>query len=201
MGSALTEAEAAEEARKRRLELRTVRSNVPAIPEGRSNLEIGGWIALVTFVLLLSSTVIFARESLQKSWPPITKLYEVLGLVEARAPEEQVAPAETLPPEPSVDVREVTEITWAHETESTGAGINLVITGAVINNASVEVTYPEIRGVLRNEARQEIRSWTFALENSVLGPGEVASFTTVTEDVPADTAEYELLPMWEEDAH
>lgn len=177
--------------RSRRIKSKSLRSNVPAVKKDSSALIVGGWIGLVFFILTTLWIIAFKQEGLVEAWPPSENLYAALGMEIEVKQEEVAAPL----PKPSTFV----EFTHGVETEIVEGQINLIISGKAKNNGTFAVEIPNMRGILRNAAKEEIRSWTFTVEPATLPPGEERSFSTVAEDIPPETAEFELLPEWPEE--
>lgn len=174
--------------RSRRIKSKSLRSNVPVVKKDSSALVAGGWIGLIFFILTTLWIISFKQENLMEAWPPSENLYAALGMEIEVKQEEVAAPL----PNPSTFV----EFTHGVETEIVEGQINLIISGKAKNNGTFAVDIPNMRGILRNAAKEEIRSWTFTVEPATLPPGEERSFSTVAEDIPPETAEFELLPEW-----
>lgn len=178
--------------RAKRIRSKALRSNVPAVKKDQSTAIVGGWIVLIFFVLTTLWIVSVKQEFLIEAWPPSAKLYTTLG-IEIEAPKEEVVAP---PPDPSTFV----DFTDDAETEIIDGNIKLSISGKLSNNGTVAVEIPEMRGLLRNAAKEEIHSWTFTVEPATLLPGEERSFSTAVEKIPPETAEYELFVDWPEPA-
>lgn len=176
--------------RSRRLKPKSLRSNVPAVKKDASPVIIGGWIALSIFILTTLGIVIFEQEFLLDTWPPSGKLYASLGM-EIEVEQEEAAAAAPLP-KPS----EVVEFTHGAETEIVDGHIKLNISGKLKNNGTFAVEIPPMKGILRNAGKEEIHSWTFTTEPAILLPGEERRFSTIVEDIPPETAEFELFLEW-----
>ena len=174
--------------RSRRLKSKSLRSNVPAVKKDSSALVVGGWIGLIFFILTTLWIIAFKQESLIEAWPPSENLYAALGMETEFRQEEAAAPL----PKPSAFV----EFSHGVETEIVEGRINLIISGKVKNIGAFAVEIPNLRGILRNAAKEEVRTWTFTVEPATLPAGEERSFSTLAEDIPPETAEFELLPEW-----
>ncbi len=174
--------------RSRRLKSKSLRSNVPAVKKDSSALVVGGWIGLSFFILTTLWIIAFKQESLIEAWPPSENLYAALGMETEVRQEEVAAPL----PQPSTFV----EFSHGVETEIVEGRINLIISGKVKNTGTFAVEIPNLRGILRNAAKEEVHTWTFTIEPPTLPAGEERSFSTIAEDIPPETAEFELLPEW-----
>lgn len=180
--------------RAKRIRSKSLRSNVPVVKKDQSTAIVGGWIVLIFFVLTTLWILAVKQEFLIEAWPPSEKLYVTLGIeIEVRKEEAAASPA---PPDPGKFV----DFTDEAETKILDGSIKLSISGKLTNNGAFAVEIPTLRGVLRNAAKEEIHSWTFTVEPASLAPGEVRSFSTIVEDIPSETAEYELFVDWPEQA-
>lgn len=174
--------------RSRRIKSKSLRSNVPAVKADSSATIVGGWVVLVTFILTTAWIIAYKQEFLIESWAPSEKLYATLGM-EIEVREDEVTA-------PLAKPSEIVTLTHAAETVIVEGQIKLSIQGKLTNTGTYTVELPELTGFLRNAAKEDIHSWTFAVEPTTLAPGEERSFSTVVEDIPAETAEFEIIPNW-----
>lgn len=174
--------------RKRRLELRTPRANLPAIQQTRSTLVTGGWVALVVFISGISLSVALAREGLTKAWPPITQLYEIFGA----APNE----VESFAPTPVLNPTDFVQLSYSASTPRGGV---LRVEGTIKNNGDMDVILPTIEGRVLDVAGQVIYRWTFEVEAPDLVAGSEIPFATDVNDLPTNAAKFEISPLWPEE--
>lgn len=148
-----------------------------------------GWGALGVFLISVLLVFFLMQDTLRHAWPPITKLYDVVGLIES-----QEKPAEEAVIDFSQYIRISNEAAVERLADGTPA---LVIRGAVTNSASFDIELPSVEVVLRNERRQDIYVWPFEFDEKVLKAGKTMPFIEAVRNTPQETSEFELMLLWD----
>ena len=163
-----------------------IRRNLPALPKQGRGIA-AGWIALGVFVVALIAGVLGFKDGLIKAWPPSVGLYRALGMVEA----------EPLPPpveaEPASFVRIIDK---TYEVQPRADGVVLAISARIENTGDRSVELPTVRGVLLDNAQNEIRDWRIQPGVVILGPGETVTVESEIVDPPPDATAFDLFLMW-----
>lgn len=193
--AAESEAEDAIVARRaRRLELKTVRSNLPAIPQPRSRLVMAGWAAYAAVMLTLVLVPVFARAWVSDIWPPITHLYSVLGAEDGAATSDHTDGGMIIADGPHPG--EFMSFNYPVRTSNDGGTITLYIDGVAKNNGTRSVVLPDFRGKFLDSAGRELQVWTFSVGLITVAPGGEATFEASYSPMPADTVRMDVTPMW-----
>ena len=143
----------------------------PKLPALVRRRQVNPGIYAMVAVLVLAGLAAFAyygRPWLVERWPPIDKLYVVLGIAQA-------SPIEGLAIEGASQVRDT--------------GGRIVVTGAIVNNSNVIRAVPRLKGVFRDASRREIASWTFTPAGEPLKPGQRLPFQDSYADPPEGAAD------------
>ena len=152
-----------------------------------------GWSALGVFMVSILLVFFLMQDSLRNVWPPITKLYDVVGLLDATHMESQEE-ADMAP----VDYSQYIRISNDAGLERLANGVPaLVIRGAVTNTADFDIILPGAEIVLRNERRQDIQTWPFEFDEETLKAGKTMPFIEAISNPPRETTEFELMLLWE----
>jgi len=149
-----------------------------------------GWAAWVIFVVVFLWSGYSFRESIVKAWPPSTRLYEFIGLLDARDLGE-----------PSSNSRfgGVLSIrNQARPRANPDGTFDLLISGTIENTTDEALALPKIVGLLRNAEQLTIHRWTINLSEDSIGPRGRIEFTTEVPSVPLETTEFEILPDWQD---
>lgn len=164
----------------------TIRRNLPALPRQGRGIA-AGWIALGVFVVALIAGVLGFKDGLIKAWPPSVGLYRALGMVEAAPPPASVEA------EPASFVRIVDK---TYEVQPRDQGVVLAISARIENAGDRPVELPTVRGVLLDNAQNEIRDWRIQPGVVILGPGETVTVQSEIVDPPPDATAFDLFLMW-----
>jgi predicted Zn finger-like uncharacterized protein len=152
-----------------------------------------GWGALGVFLVSILLMFFLMQDSLRSAWPPITKLYDVVGMLHT----DKVDNAEAEDKEP-VDYSQYIRISNEAVLERLADGTPaLVIRGSVTNTADFDIDLPSVAVVLRNERRQDILVWPFEFDETTLKGGKTMPFIEAVRSPPRETTEFELMLMWE----
>ena len=136
-------------------------SNLPAVIAQRRRANRLGWLALAAAVITIIVAGIFARGPIVDAWPPAGKLYSIIGL--------------------GVELNDISGLILnARSTELIfeGGVPILVARGEVRNESDKRRVIPPIRIKVVNAENVEVKYWTFAAEQSELGPHSQTEFET-----------------------
>lgn len=162
------------------------------IPKSKSIII--GWASLGVFIITLVVAFFFLQKGLSHTWPPITKLYEMVGMAEHK-PEEAAHKANEMKRR---DPSEYISITNDATVEALANGTPaLVIRGSVSNSADFDINLPGAEIVLRNERRENILVWPFEFDEKTLKAGKTMPFIEAVPKPPSDTTEFELMLLWD----
>jgi predicted Zn finger-like uncharacterized protein len=131
----------------------------------RLRRQYGPSAALLALALLITALLAW-RDSIVRAAPHMASLYASIGL--------------------PVNVRQLVfdNVKTSKETRD-GAPV-LAVEGKIISTATHPVEVPRLRFALRNDAGQEVYSWTAQPERSILAPGAVLSFRSRIASPPED---------------
>jgi predicted Zn finger-like uncharacterized protein len=116
--------------------------------------------AAIAGLIVGTSIGYFGRERIIETWPATKRVYELIG-------EFIGVPTSTLEVQ---DVRLV---------EQPLAGLTvLVLEGKIINRSDVPQPLPSLRASLLDAEKRSLFDWTFAVDQNVVGPGEIVEFRT-----------------------
>jgi len=102
----------------------------------------------------------FGRERIIETWPSTKRVYEMIG-------EFIGFPTSTL------EVRDVRLV------EQPLAGLTvLVLEGNIVNTTDEPQIMPELRASLLDAEKRNLFDWTFAVDQEIVGPGEIVKFRT-----------------------
>ena len=156
------------------------------------NITLIGWSSLGVFVVIILLVFLMMQQSLQNAWPPITKIYDLVGMSESTHTQEPAAQEEI------IDLSRFINITNDATVEMLADGTPaLVIRGSVTNTADFDIELPMVDAVLRNERRQDIYVWSFEFDETTLKAGKTMPFIEAVRGTPPETTEYELMLLWE----
>ena len=124
-----------------------------------------GWAGLAAVVILVGWTATVYRQQIVAEWPRSASFYSKLGL-QTNASGMQI-----------VDYR-------YHE-ETQGGQPTLVVTGKLVNVSGRELSVPQIRVTLSDDAKRELYHWTFMPAVISLHPGQSTRFVTRLSSPPA----------------
>ena len=131
---------------------------------GREDRHFLGWAILLFFVAGVVAIGLFARPQAIAVWPPIERLYMLVGL-------ESEVVGKGL---------EIRNITSEHLLEE---GIKLlIIKGEVINTSKEVQEMPRLSGRLQDSRGETINEWNFMVTEARLLPGEIVTFETRIEN-------------------
>lgn len=133
----------------------------------RSRVVTIAWVMSgVMFVALLGLAVLF-RNEVAEAFPRSASIYRLVGLEVNRFG----LTLENVQAKRSFD----------------GTTPVLTVTGAAVNMSDEDRTAPELRVTLKDEAGNEVQTWTDKLAVPMLGPGERSEFTSRFEAPPVET--------------
>lgn len=132
----------------------------PALPPPpRSGVFTLGRLLIGLIVVGIIAAVV-ARASVVAQWPAAAKVYSMVGLTVG-------------PPGLGVELRK----TSPRRDVENGVPV-LIVEGEVANISDVAVDVPKIRVILRDQAENEVQSWTFSVTEPRLAPGTSEAFRT-----------------------
>lgn len=109
----------------------------------------------------------FGRERIIETWPSTKRVYEMIGEFVGM-------------PTSNLEVRDVRLV------EQPLAGLTvLVLQGNIVNTTGETQIMPVLRASLLDAEKRNLFDWTFAVDQEVLGPGEIVKFRTETINPPA----------------
>lgn len=123
-----------------------------------------GWLVLILVVASLGVSLVLARESVIRAWPPAERLYTLLGIEGPR-------------PGAGLNIK-VTE----HRQDMDGKTVVLIVKGEVANTSNSVRDVPRLKATLRTDRGAVVADWTFATAQARLLPGETAPFVTRLEN-------------------
>jgi predicted Zn finger-like uncharacterized protein len=122
--------------------------------------------SLILILFIADSVLVGWRTDMVRLLPQTASFYSLLGLgVNVRG----------------VDLDNVTLTTEQHDGVA-----SVVVEGNIVNDARRIVHVPRLKFAVRDDAKQEIYSWTAMPPRSTLMPGQVVAFHTRVAAVPAD---------------
>ena len=153
-----------------------------------------GWSALGVFLISILLVFFLMQETLRQVWPPITKLYDVVGILDTSKGSENDTATDAVVEDLSKYIRISNEAALERLANGDPA---LVIRGSVTNSADFDIQLPSAEAVLRNERRQDILVWPFEFDETVLRAGKTMPFVEAVPNPPRETTEFELMLLWE----
>ena len=138
----------------------------------RRLLQAVGWIGLAAILVLIFWTGFVYRQQITGAWPQSASLYSALGL-QTKASGLQI-------------------VDYQYREEVQGGQPTLVVTGKLVNNGEHELSVPQIRVTLRDEANRELYHWTFVPAVTSLRPGQSTRFVTRLTSPPAGARHLDL---------
>jgi predicted Zn finger-like uncharacterized protein len=131
-----------------------------------------GWAVLLAVLAGVVYGAYAYRIEVVRAWPQAASLYEAVGI--------------------TINTRGL-EFRHVHYTREFDDGTHsLAVRGEILNVTDLPQTVPHIRVTLRDEAQNEIHSWTFPPPETVLDPGKSAGFTTRMTDPPVEARDMEV---------
>tara|TARA_R110002110_G_scaffold85816_4_gene223872 strand:- start:215995 stop:216660 length:666 start_codon:yes stop_codon:yes gene_type:complete len=154
-------------------ESRGARRNLPALNRPRSAGRAARMAWMLSAALLVSILAVlwFGRGPIAFAVPQAESLYASIG-IDAFPP-----PGEGLEVEFNVSAEDG----------------KLALKGEVINISNGARDIPELYVLISDADKNILKSWSFTIETRRLGPGERASFTSQTEEIPAQAANVSVL--------
>jgi hypothetical protein len=133
----------------------------------RTMAAVLGWATGAFIFASVATGVVIFREQVAAAWPQTASAYRLVGL--------------------NVN-RYGLELTGVTARRSfSGTTPVLTVTGAAVNTSDRTRPAPELRFSLRNEAGQEIQSWTDRLPVQLIAPGASVEFSSSLTSPPVDT--------------
>ena len=129
-----------------------------------------GWATLLLFVAGTIVIGLLARQQVVTAWPPIERLYMLVGL------ESEVVGT-------GLEIRNITSERLLEEEAQ-----SLVIKGEVINTSEAVREVPNLSGRLQDSQGGTVHEWHFTATEARLLPGEIVIFETRVEN-PSSEAE------------
>jgi len=126
----------------------------------RRRWPVAALAAAVAGLIVGTSVGYFGRDRIIETWPSTKRVYEMLG-------EFIGVPTSTL------EVRDVRLV------ERPLAGLTvLVLEGKIVNMTDEPQLMPTLRASLLDGDKRNLFAWTFAIDQEVVGPGEIVGFRT-----------------------
>ncbi|HEY0281696.1 MAG TPA: DUF3426 domain-containing protein [Rhizomicrobium sp.] len=138
----------------------------------RRLLLVTGWAALAAVVVLIGWTASVYRQQIVAKWPQSASLYSTLGM--------------------KTDSSGLRIVDYRYHEEIQGGQPMLVVTGKLVNVSGSELSVPQIRVTLKDEARRELYHWSFMPAVISLRPGQSTPFVTRLSSPPADARHLDL---------
>lgn len=155
-------------------------ASVPAIsPEPRPAIVIG-WILWAVFVVGLVATFFLMQPQLIKAWPPVERLYSMVGLTTSEPPK---LPYQVPDPDDALNMVIDSDPLW----ESSGEGWTLHISGTISNRTGQVYILPELELLLVGGNGVTLTRMPVTLGQARLAPRENVHFSISIEDAPAET--------------
>ncbi len=155
-------------------------SNLPALQNQKYGSSKMGWVSLVIFVTAIISSFLIFQETIIRSWPATNKLYTAIGLNE---PVAQTIPQEE-PKAPIGDLLKVDGL--APRLEQVNNIPHLFIAGYIENVSNEMQSITSLIATLKDASGQDLRSWDFTADASVISAGERVTFETSLPNPPAE---------------
>ncbi len=162
-------------------------ANLPALQNHKYGSNKLGWISLFIFVTAIIGSFLLFQNSITNSWPASKKLYVAVGLADTAQPKVLDVP-EVTPINERLQIRDL-----APRQENRNNMPHLVIAGNVENISSTEQTIPQLKIILLDENRQNIREWNFDPVKLNASPGEMVNFETSLPNPPANARDISVL--------
>ena len=162
-------------------------ANLPALQNHKYGSNKLGWISLFIFVTAIIGSFLLFQTSIINSWPASKKLYVAVGLEDTEHPKVLDAP-EVKPINERLLIRDL-----APRQENRNNMPHLIIAGNVENISSTEQTIPQLKIILLDENRQNIREWNFDPVKLNVLPGEMVNFETSLPNPPATARDISVL--------
>lgn len=116
--------------------------------------------AAVAGLIVSTGVGYFGRERIIETWPSTKRVYEMIGEFIGM-------------PTSNLEVRDVRLV------EQPLAGLTvLVLEGNIVNMTGETQIMPELRASLLDAEKRNLFDWTFAVDQAVVGPGEIVKFRT-----------------------
>lgn len=146
--------------------------NVPALRDKKpARSARTAWVACAVLLVAIVAVLWFGREPIARAVPQAEAIYASVG-IDAFPP-----PGEGL------------EVEFNVSAESG----RLSLTGEVINISDGSRAVPELHVVISDEAKDILKTWSFETGSPPLGPGERASFSSQTDEIPERAANVSIL--------
>jgi hypothetical protein len=142
-----------------------------------NRLRSGSWLkpglpAVILILVALNASLIAWRLDVVRLLPQTASIYAAIGL--------------------PVNLRGLAfDSVRMSRAEHEGIGV-LVVEGSIVNVTGRPVEVPRLRLAVRNEARNEVYSWTALPNRSILAPGETLPFRSRLASPPADASEVQV---------
>lgn len=149
------------------------RRNLPALnrPRAAGRAARMAWMVSGALLVLILAVLWFGRGPIALAVPQAESLYASIG-IEAFPP-----PGDGLEVEFKVSAEDG----------------RLALNGEVINVSNGARDIPELYVLISDADKNILKSWSFTIDTRRLGPGERASFTSQTEEIPAQAANVSVL--------
>ncbi|MSP82065.1 MAG: DUF3426 domain-containing protein [Alphaproteobacteria bacterium] len=140
-----------------------------------AHTRLGLVLGLLAVIVIGAATgALFGRDRVIAAWPGAEAWYGKIGLA----------------PHSPLDGLEI--VARMERLEDQGVTV-IVVSGEIVNTSDRAVAAPRLRGVLRDAAKQELDSWTFAPAGERLLPGATLPFSDRYENPPEDATEVIVL--------
>lgn len=130
-------------------------------PKVEKKSPLMAWVILILLVIVTAAVGIFMQKEIVKAYPPIAKVYGMIGI------DTDLTGYGLELPDPTLSVAERSD-----------EGTKLIFTGQIITTLDEETDLPLLRGALVDSNNQELHVWFFEPSKPNILPGEVVEYTT-----------------------
>ncbi len=154
-------------------------SNLPALQNQKYGSNKMGWVSLVIFVTAIISSFLIFQETIVTSWPATNKLYTAIGLTDT--------PQQNVPQEPiKLPIGELLIVDGlAPRLEQVNNIPHLYIAGYIENVSDEMQSITSLVATLKDASGQDLRSWEFSADATVINMGERVNFETSLPNPPS----------------
>lgn len=132
-----------------------------------------GWYIFLILLLLMLAFLWFGQSKIIHLWPDTKPFYELLH---------------------TNDINKRLQIVGANAQPETIDGVTyLIVTGAIVNLTKEEITPPALKCFVYDEHNQEITSWSFVAEQTIIKPESRITFTSRLENPPPQAKRFDVM--------
>ncbi|WP_281300353.1 MJ0042-type zinc finger domain-containing protein [Iodidimonas sp. MBR-14] len=177
---------------------------VPALRPKPSRFVLFGWAAYGLFVIALLGGFLAFAPSLTAAWPPIGRLYALIGMdaapkvsADQGTPEAAKADATRQPASPiSPDEALTVALDPDPEWQARDYGWDLRVSGSVSNRLESGYEVPALTLLLVDSAGETLQRTPVILDETLLNAGKATRFSVQIENAPAQTTG--IVHEWQE---